>query len=609
VTPERDATTATTAPATEAGPRPRSRRRARFLPSLAALVAACAPSAEPPSILLISIDTLRSDHVSAYGYERATTPRIDELAAEGALYLNAVSTSNWTLPSHMSLMTGLSPSLHRVEDEGSRLPATLRTLGEVLHESGYATAGITSHVFLGEAFGFARGFDHYGTQWNQLAERVTDRAIDWLDEHDGGPSFVFLHYFDPHWSYDAPEPFASRFGPADASYGDIDYLKHHFDPAAPLPAEALDDILRLYDAEIAYTDHHIGRLFDWLRERGRLDRTIVAIVADHGEEFLDHGGFGHGTHLHGEVTRVPFVLRYPPGIAPGRRERLATLADVPHTLLRLAGLPVPEQFRLRGVDLEAAPAEGAERLAIMESTRWGPKRFAVQGSALKLLTAGSYSPAIPDEEDGRKVLRRFGPCPLEEALYDVASDPAERENLLARAPRGAAGEALERALTSFLERVPEVVKLTLEGGDAAGGYSVRLRPDAGLVDEPFCPDPRVVYAAPGSAPAETDGTDGGPLPPEASLTVLAGAEPVTLYLPLDERSRELFVHVARDGGEAYEATVALPAAGESAVVPFAGDGAPRCVVARAIPELEASFEALDLAEEDLEHLRALGYVR
>jgi arylsulfatase A-like enzyme len=584
-----------------------------FFPALAALVAACGTSAEPPSILLISIDTLRRDHVSAYGYERATTPRIDELAADGALFLNAVSTSNWTLPSHMSLMTGLSPSMHRVEDEGSRLPATLRTLGEVLHDQGYATAGITSHVFLGEPFGFARGFDRYTAEWNQLAERVTDSAIEWLEEDGSGPSFLFLHYFDPHWSYDAPEPFASRFGPADPSYGDIDYLKHHFDPAAPLPPEALDDVLRLYDAEIAYTDHHIGRLLDWLRERGRLDRTIVAIVADHGEEFLDHGGFGHGTHLHGEVTRVPLVLRYPPGVAPGERERLATLADVPRTLLELARLPVPEQFQLGAVDLETPLPDGRERIAIVESTRWGPKRFAVQGSALKLLSAGSYSPVVPVEEGGRKVLRRFGPCPLDEALYDVASDPAERENLALDAARASAGEELELALATFLDQVPEVVKVTLVGGEPATGYAVRLRPDGGLVDEPFSSDPRASYESPAPDPDGTGGAPGGnerePLPPEARLTLLSASDPVIFYLPLDEKSRELFVHVARDGGEAYEATIALPAAGKSAVVPFEGPDAPRCVVERAIPRLDAAFEGLDLSEEDLEHLRALGYAR
>ncbi len=573
---------------------------------VALAVSACADPAEPPSIVLISIDTLRRDHVSAYGYQRSTTPRIDALAAEGALFLNAVSTSNWTLPSHMSLMTGLPPSLHRVEDDGSRLPAALRTLAETLDENEYATAGFTSHVFLGEQFGFARGFEHYSTQWNHRAENVTDQAIDWLEKTGRDPCFLFVHYFDPHWNYDPPEPFASRFGLADSRYGDIEYLKRHLDPADPLPAEVLDDVLRLYDGEIAYTDHHVGRLLDWLRERGRLDRTIIAIVSDHGEEFSDHGGFGHGTHLHGEVTRVPFVLRYPERVEAGKRSELATLSDVPLTLLRLAGLSVPDQFRLRAVDLSTPTSEKPDRITFLESTRWGPKRFAALGSTHKLMTPGSYSPVFPIERKGRKELKRLGPYALEPALYDIASDLAERENLASRTPRSAAGAELELGLAEYFDGNLQAVKMTFTGSGPAADYTVQLRPDGGFLDEPFCVDAQAAFALLDLGSTETAEALSST---EVNLTVRWASDPVTLYVPLDAQSHELFVQVGRNGGSTHEATVALPEAGESAVVPFVGSDAPQCVVERIVPRLDASFEAVDLGEEDLERLRSLGYVR
>ncbi len=588
--------------------RQQARHFARMTVSLlvALAVSACADPAEPPSIVLISIDTLRRDHVSAYGYERSTTPRIDAFAAEGALFLNAVSTSNWTLPSHMSLMTGLPPSLHRVEDDGNRLPATLRTLAETLRENEYATAGFTSHVFLGEQFGFARGFDHYSTQWNKRAENVTNQAIAWLEKTGRDPFFLFVHYFDPHWNYDPPEPFASRFGPADSRYGDIEYLKRYLNPADPLPTEVIGDVLRLYDGEIAYTDHHVGRLLDWLRERGRLDRTIIAIVSDHGEEFGDHGGFGHGTHLHGEVTRVPFVLRYPERVEAGKQNQLAALSDVPLTLLRLAGLSVPDQFRLRGVDLSTSISEEQDRITLLESTRWGPKRFAVLGSTHKLMTAGSYSPVFAVETNGRRVLKKIGPYVLEPALYDVASDPAERENLASRTPRSAVGAELELALAEFFDWNLQAVKMTFAGSGPVTDYTVHLRPDGGFVDEPFCVDAQAAFALLNLDSTVTARALGST---EVHLTLRLASDPVTLYLPLDALSRELFVHVRRDGGSTHEATVALPAAGASAVVPFAGSDAPQCVVERTVPTLDASLEAVDLGEEDLERLRSLGYVR
>ena len=578
--------------------------------------AACGGGPQPPSILLVSIDTLRQDHVSAYGYERATTPRIDALAAEGALFLNAVSTSNWTLPAHMSLVTGLPPSLHRVEDDGSRLSEGLRTLAEVLSDEGYATGGVTSHVYVGKQFGFERGFDHFATRWNQPAETVTDQALDWLDGTGERPFFLFLHYFDPHWNFAPAEPFASRFGAGDPGRGDIEALKRYFDRRRPMPVELVEDVGRLYDAEIAYTDHHLGRLFDRLEERGRLDRTIVAVVSDHGEELGEHGSFGHGTHLFGEVTRIPFVLRYPAGVPAGPRGGVASLADVPHTLLALAGLEVPEQFALWGADLGRADA--TERAALIESTRWGPKRFAVQRADAKLLSAGSYTPVYTVHRGGasgdpratagaerEKALEQVGPFALEPACFDLAADPGEQHNLF---PGGETGE-LAAALAGYLERSQAALRLTVSAPDG-GEYALELECAAGFVDEVFSADPgAVVVPAPAEGAAPAAARD----PAREGLRLGLSAEPVTLYLPLDAGALELRLRLVAPDGTASEARVALPPPGASTVVPFpdsgGGPGAPRAVLERGLPLLDAGLEAADLGEADLEWLRALGYVR
>jgi arylsulfatase A-like enzyme len=577
---------------------------ARWAAGLALALFACVPRppAPPPDILLISIDTLRRDHLSAYGYQRETSPRIDALAADGALFLNAVSTSNWTLPAHMSLMTGLPPSLHGVEDDGSRLPDTTLTLAQALRRAGYATGGVTSHLYVAEQFGFARGFDHFETRVDQRAESATDSAIRWLESVGKGPVFLFVHYFDPHTDYDPPEPFASRFGPADRALGDIDRLKYHWNPQEPFPADRIPELLRLYDGEIAYTDHHVGRLADWLAERGRLDDTIVAIVSDHGEDFGEHGTFGHGMHLHGEVTRVPLILRYPPRVAAGERRDLAVLYDLPATLLRLAGLAVPGQLELRAADLGTSREGAADRTAILESTRWGPKRFGVRQAQKVLLTRGTFSPIIVDDRERGSSLVRFGPIAIEPAIFDLTADAGERDNLLGGEGDREVAE-LTTPLVGYLESSERAARLSCVGGDAAGRYGVTLRVDGGLVDEPFCLDAAAAFALRGM---ESTFNPRGLAAVELDLS-LEKAEAVTVFLPLGEDAGGLAVRLIAEGASPIEATVDVPAPGTAVDLPFPGSPGPSCVLS--IPDLSLETgEAPDLSEEDLERLRALGYV-
>lgn len=311
-----------------------------------AMMPACSRSG-PPSVVLIVIDTLRADHLGAYGYDRPVSPNLDALAAEAAVFENAFAAATWTLPSVASMFTGLLPSQHDAgrpyEDERgeqfSVMRAAARVFPEVLRERGYVTGAVVNAPFLHEGFGFARGFDDY--DWapasdSQLrrADVTVDAALAWLDEHGDEQFFLFVHVFDLHRHYDAPEPFRGRFTDQFAdTYGEtLDTLESRD------LAEANRDwpfIVAAYDEEIAFVDAHLGRLFDGMRSRGILDQSTVLLTSDHGEGFDEHGSAGHGHTLFNEMLRVPLMV-WGPGVEAGRYEDPVSLIDLEPTILEIA---------------------------------------------------------------------------------------------------------------------------------------------------------------------------------------------------------------------------------------------------------------------------------
>lgn len=363
------------------------RRRATAAPAgLAAVLllaaAACGgpPAAEPaaeaafvqpatgPNVLLISIDTLRPDHLGAYGYERETSPRIDALGAEGAVFESHISSSSWTLPAHAAIFTSLPDSLHGTFDTDRRLDEAFVTLAERFRDGGYTTAGFFAGPYLHPAFGLAQGFERYVNctsyaavlddeavqEWAMDAEvmrrshrditnpTVTDAVLEWLPDGDR-PFFAFVHLWDTHFDFVPPAPYDTQFDPDyTGSVSGVDFL---FDPAidAGMPPRDLQHLIALYDGEIAWTDWHVGAIVDALEQRGMLDNTVIAITSDHGTEFFEHGNKGHRTTLFDELIRVPLVLRYPPSIPAGTRVTLQSRSvDIGPTLLQLAGLPAAE---------------------------------------------------------------------------------------------------------------------------------------------------------------------------------------------------------------------------------------------------------------------------
>lgn len=535
-------------------------------------------------MLLVSIDTLRRDHVSAYGHARPTTPGIDRLAREGALFERAVSSSNWTLPAHMSLLTGLSPGRHRVEDERDRLPQELRSLAESFRDAGYATAGFASHVYLDARYGFARGFDRFELDPERRAAEVSERAVAWLERHADGPFFLFLHYFDPHWDYDPPEPFRRRFGSPPREAGLLSRLYRYQDPELDFPPQLLRDATALYDAEIAYTDAALSRVLDRLRERRRLDDTVVAVLSDHGEEFGEHRGFGHGSHLHGELSSIPLVLRFPPRIAAGtRRADLVGLVDLPATLLALAGRTPEDQFRREGRALfEVAP--DAERSLVVESTRNGPRRLALHRGDHVLLGAGSYRPIGFERRGGKLEAFEGAPLPLAPALFDVAQDPGEVRNRLHDPEFAGLAQALREALRGYAEETASGLLLAC-GPEAGAEISGRVGFERPLRDQPYGIDPEGRARTRELSPTQFE-VALEPAGREATLVFPTPIEPGSVRLALGDGDAEVVQSVPPPGQTARYGACRLESRG---VAP-------------------AESERVELGEEERARLRALGYV-
>ncbi len=376
----------------------------RLAPLLAATLLACGGAAEapveappeagqtaqPPNVVLIVVDTLRRDHLGCYGYERATSPHIDRLAREGVRYANALSQAPWTTPSLGALFTSQYPSTLGIENDRSAVPDEFVLLPEALASHGYTNAAVISHTFCSAKWRFDQGFQHFDES-NVLghdgvsSQGVSDDALDFLASHAGGPFFLWLHYFDPHFAYKGHAEHDFR----DASYAGAVRDGMPFSELTQLRESlgAVDvaQIVDLYDSEIAHTDGQIGRVLDDLRQRGLFEDSLVILTADHGEEFLDHGRLGHAKTLYQELVHVPLLVKFPratPGVVegptPGVVERRVALIDVYPTVLEVLGLesavPLEGRSLPRSEDPDAAP-----RSLFCETSRGKRQRAIVRG--------------------------------------------------------------------------------------------------------------------------------------------------------------------------------------------------------------------------------------
>jgi ankyrin repeat protein/arylsulfatase A-like enzyme len=359
------------------------------------------------NLIVISIDTLRADRLGSYGYARPTSPAIDRFAERGVRFARAFAESSWTLPSHMTLMTGLAPSRHGVVTEERKLNEQIPVLAEVLHNAGYRTYAFTAGGLVGPTWGFGRGFEEYSAVHRQPLERVLALARERIASFDAGTSyFLFLHTYDVHSPYNPPESYAQMFRTrpaADALDPELatDGINHK--NLAPGQMRFLSD---QYDAGIRAADDQLGAFFAWLEQRGAFDDTVVILLSDHGEELGEHRAIGHGFSLYVQTLHIPLIV-VAPGIAPRVVQQGAGLADVLPTALELLGIGAPA---VQGQSLVATMrgSDGlGDRPLFSELDRQQIRLRSVVHGKHHLITSASQPPSVSQ-------------------LFDLESDPVER---------------------------------------------------------------------------------------------------------------------------------------------------------------------------------------
>jgi arylsulfatase A-like enzyme/Tfp pilus assembly protein PilF len=382
------------------------------------------PAGQPAAnVILITIDTVRADHLGCYGATNIQTPTLDSLAHDGIVFERAISQVPLTWPSHAVILTGTYPFQNGVQDfTGQPLDPRFRSVAQVFKQRGYVTGAVVSAFVLDRSWGLARGFDFYDDSFSaatfqqkdiglvdrKAGESVT-RALKWLNQArtSSHPFFFWLHLYDPHSPYDPPEPFRTQ------------YRGH------------------LYDGEIAYADHELGRLFSWLKQSRLYDRSLIVFLSDHGESLGDHGEKEHGYFVYNSTVHIPLIVKPPAGsgFRPGRVAAPAETVAVAPTLLRLANKKnLPEkQFQSRSLLGETTADDGADDSAYSESFY----SFSSFGwSPLHALQTSRY---------------HYIEAPARE-LYDVVADPGEKNNLAGQ--QTATVAVLEDKLQILLRRSP-----------------------------------------------------------------------------------------------------------------------------------------------------------
>lgn len=422
------------------------------------LLAPAARRADAPNVILISIDTLRADHLPSYGYGRDTAPFVDEYFARGGvLFESTTAASAVTAPSHMTIFTGLQPSAHGVTDGLRTLARTIPTLPEELRAHGVTTAAFTEDGWVGVHQGFARGFDRFVENKSadvMVPEGQVDRtfaqARAWFERHGDRRFFLFVHTYQVHAPYAPPPRYAALFADAGA------------DP--PPHLRAMAD----YDREIRYVDDELRGLVAALERAGLAEHTVLVLTSDHGEEFLEHGLVSHGGHLYEESVRVPLLLRGPGFPAGLRVATPVAQADLMPTLLGLFGVAPPPGGQGRSL-LDLARGGDAPGLAGRPLFSEGLVKFQAGAGGGR-----SFDPPVTAVRVGpRKLLRdrERGEQRLE--LYDLARDPGEQRNLLEN------GESAPDDLRALLDAYPgqrEAEQRRLVGGEDGAGAAPSLDP-------------------------------------------------------------------------------------------------------------------------------------
>lgn len=561
-----------------------------------------APNASVPLVIVYLVDSLRADHTTPYGYRRDTTPRLADFARDAVLFEQAVASSGWTKPSVASLFTSLLPDRHGVMQLPDPLEADVLTLAEMLGARGYATGAVVANATLySRGSGFDQGFDVfagvYGAEDRRSkivdAARVVDASLALIDARRGLPSFLYVHTMDAHVPYVPPEPFDRLYGPAPAPERPASDPRRDY--RAP---EDLERVIAQYDGCVAYGDQEFGRFVSELRARGLYDRALILFMADHGEEFLDHGRWTHQKSVFDELVRVPLVVKYPKRGGAGRRvPGQVQLVDVLPTILEHEGLPVPAPPAVVGLPFGALAPAGdpgtAERVALLQNNHRGYVAYGAR-------TAKD------------KYIRRLGPED-DELYFLLPADPGEQRSrpdgaedrvrvLRAQAESAMAPNRFDFILRFEGEGVYEVTLRTSGWIERLGTTGLGAG-EQGVVEseghllslrlQPRPREPREVRFGlrPRGAPVWLDATrDGRPLPPSAVRLSGAGVSPEELPCRLPDIERpDLGTEAERHLRDVFSAPP--PGSGVSAWLALAKSG-----------------KVLTFDDEAREQLEALGYL-
>lgn len=440
-----------------------------------------------PNILILLMDTARAQSLSCYGYDRSTSPYIDALAEESVLYEQAIATGCWSLPSQLSLLTGLFPSKHGAHERHLSYAHEYPTLPEILHQAGYTTLGVSPNSWMSDEFGVTYGFDRYLKLWQYLpnlpataearanalvglahrlnrlysryvfprrnrARHVNQHVINLL-AHAPEPFFLYAIFWDMHLPFYPEGAHATRWLPPGVNAAQAQQVNRNalaFNTGQAEMSEADFEVLRAcYDGALATIDEKIGVLVEILRQRGRLENTILIITSDHGENIGDHGLMSHAYSLHDTLIRVPLIVRYPDCFPQGQRvQHQVQLTDVAPTLLDILQLDRPDvRDELQGISLLDTPSLVNERLAYAEMVAPHPSI-----SALNRRAGLPENTPQPDLDRALRCLRTpehkfIWASDGQHALYDLRRDPQEYTNRYADEPKLAA--TLEKALIAW----------------------------------------------------------------------------------------------------------------------------------------------------------------
>ena len=429
-----------------------------------------------PNIMILLLDTARAQSFSGYGYARPTSPHIDALAAESTVYEQAIAPGCWSLPSQVSLLTGMFPAKHGAHELHLSYAHGYPILPEVLHDAGYHTLGVSPNSWMSDEFGVTPGFERYLKLW-QYRPAVPSSPVEtsgvgaWLDRklqrwywrhifphrncaqyvnrhirtlitQTPEPFFLYAIYWDMHLPYAARKRYTARWLPAgvplsQARQVNRDPLKY-LAGQLPMSEEDFAVLQACYDGALASLDAEIGALVAWLRQRGILDRTLLIITSDHGENIGDHGFMSHAYSLHDTLIHVPLIVRYPELFPPRQRvTQQVQLTDLFPTVLDVLGLDVPRvRQELQGVSLLAPPPDTAEeRLAYAEML--GPHPSI---ASLNRRTGSPENTPRPAFDRALRCLRTPATKVIwasdgHHALYDLRLDPQETTNLYTQAPQ------------------------------------------------------------------------------------------------------------------------------------------------------------------------------